>query len=314
MRTMTSKDIDNLVNNAVQGYLIVHNGPPNAIWGIPRGGVAVAYKVAHEFQKRRPDLPDIPVFRSSTNDLVPHGGVLVVDDIVDSGQTMRPFIEAGMETMALVVNITCPTELQPTFRGADNLTPGYITFPWDEKSSTPEDCVVRLLEFLGLNPNDPSIKETPRRFLAWLAEFKVDQPEPDITTFDGVTYDQMVLVRKIPFLSLCEHHLLPFRGIASVAYIPQEGGQVIGLSKLARIVMHRAKRPHVQERLSNEILDAVVKATGSPHVAVVMDAEHECMSLRGPKALGSSTITSALSGDFKEDPKTREEFLRLSGY
>lgn len=312
---MTATDINNAVNNAVSKYMAYSKVPVRQLFGIPRGGMAVAYKFAHEFENRNPSWPDIVVDKARP-DMTWHDypDALIVDDIVDSGATIKPYMDRGFKTMAVVVRASCPENLKPTFWGLTMMTTKYVDFPWDEQSGTPEDAVVRILEYIGLNPNDPSIKETPRRFLSWLNEFRVDQPDPEITVFEGIKYDQMIVVRDIPFTSLCEHHLLPFIGTAAVAYIPGKTGDVIGLSKLARIVMHTAKRPQVQERMTEQVLGTVMGLSLSEHVGVVVKAEHMCMSLRGPRALGSSTVTSALSGDFKDDPKTREEFLKLSGF
>jgi GTP cyclohydrolase I len=279
--------------------------------------MATAYKVAWEFSKRFPDKPDPIVGRVGEPSAIARLSIpitlespaLIVDDIVDTGHTIAPFKD--QQTLSLLVrNAKGET---PTFWGRDlGGATDYVNFPWDEKSMLPEEAVVRLLEFLGLDPNDPNVKETPRRFLSWLAEFQVNQPEPEMTSFAGITYDQMIIVKDIPLLSLCEHHLMPFSGVACVAYIPKEA--VLGLSKLARIVQHQAKRPQVQERLTEEIMAKIKDVTGAVHVGVVLKAEHTCMSLRGPRVQGSTTITSAMHGDFLNDPKTREEFLKLSGF
>ena len=123
------------------------------------------------------------------------------------------------------------------------------------------------------------------------------------------SYDEMVLVRDIPFTSMCEHHLLPFRGVAHVAYIPN--GKVTGLSKLARVVEEVARRPQVQERMTVTIADLIEGHLQTSGVAVVVSAEHSCMAIRGIRKPGSTTVTSALRGDFRDDQRTRAEFMSL---
>lgn len=309
MLTLSPHDIDLFASQAITKYLAVNNEPVRFIYGIPRGGMAVAYLIAREFERRHPEWPSPLVcpFEKSTK---VESGSLIVDDIVDTGQTMRSSLSKGCSTLSLVVRDAkggLPGFYGKDMEGAND----WVRFPWDERSGSPEDAVVRILEYLGVDPTSPSLKETPRRFLSWISGFRSGQDAPEMTTFEGITYDQMVLVRDIPFTSLCEHHLLPFIGTAAVAYIPAES-KVIGLSKIARIVDWRASNLQVQERLTEEIMLAVKKETVCSHVGVVLQAEHSCMSLRGPKAHGHSTVTSALLGDFRTDAKTREEFLRLA--
>jgi GTP cyclohydrolase IA len=168
-----------------------------------------------------------------------------------------------------------------------------------------------LLEALGADLTDESLSETPRRMAAAYAELLT--PEPfNATTFpnDG-HYDELVLVRDIPFHSLCEHHLLPFVGVAHVAYIP--GDRIVGLSKLARVVDHFARSLQVQERLTTQIAGWFQNELSPKGVGVVLEAEHTCMSLRGAIKPGTRTVTSALHGLVRDDPRTRQEFLTLTG-
>ena len=168
-----------------------------------------------------------------------------------------------------------------------------------------------LLEALGADLTDESLSETPRRMAAAYAELLT--PEPfNATTFpnDG-HYDELVLVRDIPFHSLCEHHLLPFVGVAHVAYIPAD--RIVGLSKLARVVDHFARSLQVQERLTTQVADWFQRELSPKGVGVVLEAEHTCMSLRGAIKPGTRTVTSALHGLVRDDPRTRQEFLTLTG-
>ena len=168
-----------------------------------------------------------------------------------------------------------------------------------------------LLEALGADLTDESLRETPRRMAAAYAELLT--PEPfNATTFpnDG-EYDELVVVRDIPFHSLCEHHLLPFVGIAHVGYIPRE--RIVGLSKLGRVVDHFARSLQVQERLTTQVAGWFQRELSPKGVGVVIEAEHTCMSLRGAVKPGTRTVTSALHGLVRDDPRTRQEFLALTG-
>jgi GTP cyclohydrolase I len=167
-----------------------------------------------------------------------------------------------------------------------------------------------LLRALGADVNAESLHETPRRMAASYAELL--SPEPfSATTFpnDG-GYDELVVVREMPFHSLCEHHLLPFHGVAHVGYLP--GERIVGLSKLARLVDHFARALQVQERLTTQIVRWLEQELSPKGAGVVLEAEHMCMSLRGAAKPGTRTVTSALHGLVRDDPRTRQEFLALT--
>ncbi|WP_417554717.1 GTP cyclohydrolase I FolE [Microbacterium sp.] len=169
------------------------------------------------------------------------------------------------------------------------------------------------LKALGIDPDDPAAPDmarTPRRFAEAYAELM--SPEPfDFTTFANTEgYDELVLVRDIPVHSLCEHHLLPFTGVAHVAYLPAD--RVVGLSKLPRMVDYYARRPQTQERLTVQIADALAARLQPRGIGVVIEATHTCMTLRGARATGSKTSTSALRGILRDDPRSRAEFLSLA--
>ena len=136
-------------------------------------------------------------------------------------------------------------------------------------------------------------------------------PEFEMTTFPNEDeYDELVLVEDIPVQSLCEHHMLPFVGVAHVGYLP--GGRILGLSKFARMVDHHARRPQTQERLTKRIADHLQRALEPRGVGVVIDAQHTCMSLRGARATGARTLTSAMFGQLRDDARSRSEFLDLT--
>jgi GTP cyclohydrolase I len=172
-------------------------------------------------------------------------------------------------------------------------------------------AVADLLVALGRNPADGHLADTPRRVADAYAEL-LTPPPFDLTTFpNDEGYDQLVLARGIPFGSLCQHHLLPFRGVAHVGYLP--GARVSGLSKLARVVEWFARDLQVQERLTVQVADWLDQHLAADGVGVVIEADHQCMSLRGVRAAGSRTVTWALRGLLRDDARSRQEFLALAG-
>jgi GTP cyclohydrolase I len=173
-----------------------------------------------------------------------------------------------------------------------------------------EAAAADFLTALGLELDDESTRETPRRMAAAYAEMLSPRPF-DLTTFpNDQGYDELVLARSIPVQSVCEHHLLPFVGVAHVGYLP--GDRIVGLSKLARVVEMFARRPQVQERLTQQVADWLQAELAPRGVGVVIEAEHLCMSVRGVRAAGASTVTSALHGLLRDRPETRAEFLALA--
>ena len=174
-----------------------------------------------------------------------------------------------------------------------------------------ERAAADFLRALGIEPSGESLSGTPRRMA--LAYAELFRPRPfDLTTFpNDEGYDELVLARRIPVRSVCEHHLLPFVGVTHVGYLP--GDRILGLSKLARVVEHFASRPQVQERLTKQVADWLAAHLSPQGVGVVIDAEHSCMTLRGVQAAGSSTVTSTLLGALRTDSRSRQEFFALAG-
>ncbi|MEO9138679.1 MAG: GTP cyclohydrolase I FolE [Jatrophihabitans sp.] len=172
-----------------------------------------------------------------------------------------------------------------------------------------ERAVADLLLALGQNLDDPQLRDTPRRVANAYAELLTARTFTPTSFPNDEGYDEMVLSRDIPFNSLCQHHLLPFKGVAHVGYLP--GDRILGLSKLARVVEMFAARLQVQERLTKQIADWLQAELNPRAVGVVVEAEHLCMSIRGVRARGSNTVTSALLGRLREDPRSRQEFFRL---
>jgi GTP cyclohydrolase I len=183
--------------------------------------------------------------------------------------------------------------------------------PGSVDAEAAELAAADLLAALGADVTAESLRDTPRRIASLYAELLTAAPF-DATTFpnDG-GYDELVVARAIPFCSLCEHHLLPFIGVAHVGYLP--GERILGLSKLARVVDYFARSLQVQERLTTQVAGWLQRELEPKGVGVVLEAEHLCMSLRGVQKQGATTVTSALHGIVRDDPRTRQEFLALTG-
>lgn len=184
-----------------------------------------------------------------------------------------------------------------------------------------EAAVRTILAFLGERTGREGVLETPKRFIKGLEELTRGLRLPDPTehlrkaftlgdTGEEIAYDEMIISRAIPFVSICEHHLLPFTGHAYIGYLPAEGGKVVGLSKLARLAIEYAARPQVQERLTAQIAQAIQSVLSPRGVGVIIEAKHTCQCLRGVRADGSM-VTSTLYGVMKENAATRSEFIAL---
>ncbi len=174
-----------------------------------------------------------------------------------------------------------------------------------------EAAVAALLRSLGRDPDSPHLTDTPRRVAESYAELLTGSPF-DLTTFpNDEGYDELVLARDIPVQSLCEHHLLPFTGVAHIGYLP--GERILGLSKLARVLDLFARDLQVQERLTQQVADWLRDNLAPRGVGVVVEAEHLCMSLRGVRASGARTVTSAVHGVLRDDARSRAEFFALTG-
>ncbi|MBI4682112.1 MAG: GTP cyclohydrolase I FolE [Nitrospirae bacterium] len=176
-----------------------------------------------------------------------------------------------------------------------------------------EKGIRMILEGIGEDPERPGLKDTPKRIAKLYEEIfsGLETPTEEILKpIEGESHDEMVLLKDIPFYSVCEHHLLPFIGKAHVAYVPS-GGKIVGLSKLARAVEIFAKRPQVQERLTAQLADLIMEKLKPKGAMVIVDAEHLCLSMRGIKKPNARTITSAVRGIFRTKESTRIEFLEL---
>ncbi|MEU8249806.1 GTP cyclohydrolase I FolE [Nonomuraea sp. NPDC048916] len=177
-----------------------------------------------------------------------------------------------------------------------------------------EKAVREILYAIGEDPDRDGLLDTPSRVARAYAEQFSGlnlKPEDVLTKVFDVDHDEMILVKDIEVYSTCEHHLVPFHGQAHVGYIPNEKGQVTGLSKLARLVDVYARRPQVQERMTSQIADALMRVLEPRGVIVVVEAEHLCMTMRGVRKPGAKTVTSAVRGDFRTSDKTRAEAMSL---
>ena len=261
------------------------------VYPIPRGGVPVAYALG--------TMCSIVLVNH------PEEADLFVDDLIDSGKTMKRYADAYPD-VPFVALIDKRSDVQ---------FDGWIVFPWEsseEKSA--DDIPTRLLQFIGEDPTRGGLLETPKRFLKAWTEYSSGygkDPADILKVFeDGAeNVDEMVLVKDIPVYSHCEHHLAPFFGVAHVAYIPN--GRIVGLSKLSRLVDMYAKRLQVQERLTNQIADALEQNLQPLGVGVVIECRHLCMEQRGIARQGSATVTSAMRGALHDVPSARAEFLSL---
>jgi len=177
-----------------------------------------------------------------------------------------------------------------------------------------QQAVLLLLEAIGEDPQRDGLRETPKRMAAMYCEIfggmEVD-PRQHLKTFEAPDYDEIVLVRDIPFNSICEHHLMPFFGKAHIGYMPN--GKVLGISKMARIVEAFSHRPQIQEQLTTQVANLLMEGLAPKGVAVVMEATHTCMTIRGVKKPGSSVVTSAMLGTFRKNLSSRQEVLSLMG-
>lgn len=279
------------VSNETPGMAITM---PLKTYGVPRGGVPVALIL--EAQS--------PATFVATEDW--HSADIVVDDLIDSGTTKDRWETRGKPFFALIDKRISGSEFQNS----------WVVFPWEnEVEEGIEDNVVRILQFIGEDPKRGGLLDTPRRVVKawahWAGGYNADIKSILKCFEDGADgCDEMIVVKDIPFYTHCEHHMAPFFGTATVAYVPN--GRIVGLSKLSRVVDAFARRLQVQERLTNQIADALQEHLAPLGVGVVITARHLCMESRGIEKQGSQTITSALRGVMRTSSSARSEFLALA--
>lgn len=298
MHKITHQEIDERCQALAQSVILRYYG--NALlrcYPVPRGGVPAAYALRDALARKGVQLDIVGT---------PEAADFILDDLVDSGATRDKFKKYNREFYALCSKYPGEGDLP-----ADE----WVVFPWEDTvEGSADDIPIRLLQYIGEDPTRGGLLETPKRVLKawdfWTSGYGKDPAEILKVFEDGAeNYDEMVLVKDIPFYSQCEHHLAPFFGVAHIAYIPD--GKIVGLSKFSRLVDAFARRLQVQERLTNQVAEAIVEHLAPLGVAVVINARHMCMESRGVCQQGHSTTTSSMHGAFKEQPDTRMEFLEL---
>lgn len=287
----TNKKLEQLAKTAAEAIIETTEGyVVHGLYGVPRGGIPAAYLVS----KYLPESHVVDAIEEAT---------VIVDDLIDSGATQRWWKESFPEL---------PFHALYTKVDGD----GWIEFPWetthDNQDTSGHDVATRLLQFVGEDPNRGGLLETPKRMMKawryWTQGYNQDPADVLKVFEDGAEKcDEMIVVKDIPIYSQCEHHLAPFFGVAHIGYIPD--GKIVGLSKLSRIADVFARRLQVQERLTNQIADALEEHLNPLGVAVVIDCRHMCMESRGIQRQGASTVTSAMRGAMREDAKARAEFM-----
>lgn len=284
---MTEAEVVERGKQALYPYLETRRGAKLVVHGIPRGGsCALLYLITHGLPLRPVTMPD--------------QAEVILDDIIDSGATQKRHEASGKPFLALV-------NKRPEMLDAGI---GWVIFPWESETG-PEDAVVRLLEGIGEDPKREGLVETPRRVRRALTEMTEGYGQDPAAilskTFDE-PYDEIIVLKAIPFTSLCEHHLLVFEGTVDIGYLP---GKVVGLSKLARLVDCFSRRLQIQERLTRQLAESIVQHLEARGVGVVVRAIHSCLSCRGIRKSGSTMVTSAMLGVFRDKPECRAEFLAL---
>jgi len=299
---LTHDDVQALAHrtaDAIRQYQHGSSNPNAALraYAVPRGGVPVAYL-----------LQSLVGFHITSN---PADADIFIDDLIDSGSTLERYCDEypGKPFFALI------DKREGDVAQRDQ----WIVFPWgvtDEGADeSGNDIIVRLLQLIGEDANREGLSETPARVVKarrhWCSGYGKDAGKLLKVFEDGAEkYDQMVIVKDIPIYSHCEHHLAAIIGTASIAYIPN--GKIVGLSKLSRLADMFARRLQVQERLTDQIADALVEHLQPIGVGVIIKARHLCMESRGVCQQGHHTITTALRGAIKDEAQTRSEFLRLA--
>ena len=260
-------------------------------FGIPRGGMIVAAMCPGTLPASSPREAD-----------------MLVDDIRDSGETARQWgNKYKVPIYFLVDKLTYPEDAKL----------GWVVFPWEEwtgEETGPTDAVRRLLKFIGENPRRDGLLRTPERVVKSLKEMTdgyEKNPEELLKVVFELDTDEMIIARGLRFSSLCEHHILPFTGTATIAYVPK-GKRVVGISKLARVLDVFAHRLQIQERLTTQIAKCIGKVLHPAGVGVILRAQHQCMGCRGVRQPDGEMVTSCMLGCMRKKPEARAELMALS--
>lgn len=265
-------------------YILPYVNNYSGIYGIPKGGGPVAILLSTILKIK---LIDEPI-----------ENCLIVDDLVDSGKTLSKF----SQDKAVVYRKKHSPEINFYVKEYND----WLELPFEDTQKDIEENITRILEYLGEDPTREGLLDTPKRYIKFLKQF-TSPDEFNFTVFDSENYDEMIIQKDIPFFSLCEHHIAPFFGTATVAYIPNK--KIVGLSKLARTVNLYASRLQNQERITTQIAERLEKELDPLGVAVTLKARHFCMEMRGVKTHDVHTITNKLTGVFMTKPEARAEYV-----
>ena len=294
---VTADILQDLAEAASERLLLLLGDPgcPIHVYGVPRGGISAALALGS----------CLPNCFKLVDD--PRQSDVIVDDLIDSGATLRQFEGYGKPFIALI------DKREDKWKGK------WIVWPWEATTDKSiEDNISRLIQFVGEDSTRGGLKETPgrvaRAWQEWCSGYSVTPADVLKVFEDGAEkYDQMITVRDIPFYSHCEHLMAPFFGTVTIAYIPNKNEpRIVGLSKLSRLADIFARRLQVQERMTNQIADALCTELNPLGVGVVVKARHLCMESRGVAKQGHETITTALRGVILTEQATRAEFLGLA--
>lgn len=298
---LTLSQVNDLARAAAREIQPVHSDRAPRVYAIPRGGIPTAFILG---QHVRFDLVDDPMDAD-----------YIVDDLIDSGATMDKVQARAQRTPQSFPPAAVVLIDKPGLEPGHQLKDAWIVFPWEgDAVGSIEDTIRRLLQFIGEDVERGGLSETPARVAKawsfWCKGYEEDPAEILKTFEDGADgVDEMVMVRDIPFYTHCEHHMAPFFGTATIAYVPD--GKIVGLSKLNRLLDCFARRLQVQERLTGQVADAIMTHLQPKGVGVIIRARHLCMESRGVCQQGHSTVTSALRGVML-DGSPRQEFLSLA--
>jgi GTP cyclohydrolase I len=265
-----------------------------ALYPVPKNGMYVAHVLSK--------LLNLPV----SSELFE--GCLVVDDLIDSGRTLSWY--SPWDTAVLIAKNGNQDKVTYFVETRDK----WITFFWEDQQHDIQNSIVRILEYIGENPMREGLRDTPDRVVrSWKTLYggynqKAEQVLGRVFEEYG-KYDEMVILKDIDFFSTCEHHMLPFTGKAHIAYLPKN--RVVGISKLARLVEMHARRLQIQEKMTADIADDLERILQPWGVAVLIEGQHFCITSRGVQKINAIMVTSKLTGAFKENPKTRQEFMAL---
>jgi GTP cyclohydrolase I len=270
------------------------------IYGVPRGGIIPALEISN--------LSKIPLVTEL--DAAMGNQVAIIDDIVDSGITRSRF-NGYLHFFALIEKGDhCDVNSTRRMENGD-----WVEFWWEKNEAPAEDAVIRLIQVIGDNPTREGLIETPKRVLKSYARlfegysFDEEKIKGLLKTFTEGACDDMVIVKDIEMYSCCEHHMLPFFGKCHIGYLPN--GKVVGVSKLVRLMEAFARRMQIQERIGDQITEAIMKHLGAKGAACVIEAQHLCMKARGVEKQDSVMVTSSMKGIYRENPMARSEFMSL---